>query len=116
MKGEFGEVGGGAIGEQTAGYPSFPHPSAPPHPSSAHGEAPRLQGSPSSWGSRSLGSPGRFSGLLCFPFQPQLVPGFVISKGDKAPDGRKLAGAQGAGPSALGASQKIVPWKQGSCP
>ena len=21
--------------------------------------------------------------MLCFPFQPQLVPGFVISKGDK---------------------------------
>ena len=56
------------------------------------------------------------SQVCCFPFQPQLVPGFVISKGDKAPDGRKLAGAQGAGPSALGASQKIVPWKQGSCP
>ena len=53
---------------------------------------------------------------LCFSFQPQLVPGFVISKGDQAPNGRKLAGAQGAGPSALGASQQIVPWKQGSCP
>ena len=53
---------------------------------------------------------------LCFSFQPQLVPGFIISKGDKAPDGRKLAGAHGAGPSALGASQQIVPWKQGGCP
>ena len=53
-------------------------------------------------------SPGRFSGLLCFSFQLQLVPGFIISKGNKAPDGRKLAGAQGAGPSALGASQQIV--------
>ena len=52
---------------------------------------------------------------LCFSFQPQLVPGFMISKGDKAPDGRRLSGAQGAGPSALGASQQIVPWKQGSC-
>ena len=62
-------------------------------------------------------SPERFSGFaLCFSFQPQLVPGFIISKGDKAPDGRKLAGAQAAGPSALGASQQIVPWKQGSCP
>ena len=53
---------------------------------------------------------------LCFSFQPQLVPGFIISKGNKAPDGRKLAGAQAAGPSALGASQQIVPWKQGGCP
>ena len=53
---------------------------------------------------------------LCFSFQPQLVPGFIISKGDKAPDGRKLAGAQASGPSTLGASQQIVPWKQGSCP
>ena len=53
---------------------------------------------------------------LCFSFQPQLVPGFIISKGDKAPNGRKLAGAQAAGPSALGASQQTVPWKQGSCP
>ena len=53
---------------------------------------------------------------LCFSFQPQLVPGFIISKGDKAPNGRKLAGAQAAGPSALGASQQIVPWKQGSGP
>ena len=35
---------------------------------------------------------------LCFSFQPQLVPGFVISKCDQAPDGRKLAGAQSAGP------------------
>ena len=52
---------------------------------------------------------------LCFSFQPQLVPGFMISKSDKAPDGRRLSGAQGAGPSALGASQQIVPWKQGSC-
>ena len=49
---------------------------------------------------------------LCFFFQTYLVPGFIISKGDKTPDGRKLAGAQGAGPSALGASQQIVPWKQ----
>ena len=71
---------------------------------------------PLQWGSRSFGSPGRFSGLLCFSFQPQLVPGFIISKGDKAPDGRKLAGAQASGPSALGASQQIVPWKQGGCP
>ena len=30
---------------------------------------------------------------LCFSFQPQLVPGFIISKGDKAPDARELAGA-----------------------
>ena len=53
---------------------------------------------------------------LCFSFQPQPVPAFIISKSNKAPDGRKLAGAQGAGPSALGASQQIVPWKQGSSP
>ena len=62
-------------------------------------------------------SPERFSGFApCFSFQPQPVPGFIISKGDKAPDGKKLAGAQAAGPSALGASQQIVPWKQGSRP
>ena len=53
---------------------------------------------------------------LCFSFQPQLVPGFIISKSNKASDGRKLAVAQGAGPSALGASQQIVLWKQGSGP
>ena len=95
---------------------SLPHPSAPPHPGCAHREARRLQGSTGNWGSRSFESPGRFSSLFCFSFQPQLVPGFVISKDDKAPDGRNLAGAQGAGPSALGASQQIVPWKQGNCP
>ena len=49
---------------------------------------------------------------LCFSFQPQPVPEFIISKGDKAPDGRKLAGAQGAGPSALGSSQQIVSWQR----
>ena len=85
---------------------SLPHASAPPHPGCAHGEARRIQDSTGNWGSRSSGSPGRFSGLLCLSFQPQLVPGFVISKGDQAPDGRKLAGAQGAGPSALGPLSK----------
>ena len=35
------------------------------HPSSAHWEARRLQGSTGNWGSRSFGSPGRFSVLLC---------------------------------------------------
>ena len=86
------------------------------HPGSAHWEASRLQDSTGNWGSRSFVSPGRFSGFaLCFSFQPQLVPGFIISKDDKAPDVRKLAGAQGAGPSALGTSQQIVLWKQGRC-
>ena len=62
-------------------------------------------------------SPERFSGFaLCFSFQPQLVPGFIISKGDKAPDGRRMSGAQGAGPSALGTSQQIVLRKQGRGP
>ena len=76
----------------------------------AGSRAPLLLGLKELWESRAV------LGLLCFSFQPQLVPGFIISKGDQAPDGRKLAGAQGAGPSALGASQQIVPWKQGSCP
>ena len=97
--------------------PASPKPVLLPLPDSAHWEARRLQGSTDYWGSRSFVSPGKFSRFaLCFSFQPQLVPGFIISKGNKAPDGRKLAGAQGAGPSALGASQQIVPWKQGSCP
>ena len=36
--------------------------------------------------------------ICCFSFQPQLAPGFIISQGDTAPDGGKLAGAQSAGP------------------
>ena len=43
----------------------FPHPSAPPHPGSAHWEARRLQGSTGNRDSRSFVRPGRFSGLLC---------------------------------------------------
>ena len=108
---------GGKLGNRQHDPPDSLTPVPFPNPGSAHWEARRLQGSTGNWGSRNFVSPGRFSGFaLCFSFQPQLVPGFIISKGDKAPDGRKLAGAQGAGPSALGASQQIVPWKQGSCP
>ena len=44
---------------------------------------------------------------LCFSFQPQLVPGFMINKGNKAPDGRRLSGAQGAGPSALSTNSPL---------
>ena len=51
----------------------------------AHWEASRFQGSTDNWGSRIFVSPGRFLGLaLCFSFQPQPVPGFIISKGDRA--------------------------------
>ena len=96
--------------------PISPHASAPPHPGSAHWEAHRLQGSPAMGLKELCDSREVLRFALCFSFQPQLVPGFIISKGDKAPNGRKLAGAQAAGPSALGASQQTVPWKQGSCP
>ena len=90
--------------------PISPHASAPPPPGMPTGR-PAGSSAPLQLGLRELCESRevlRFA--LCFSFQPQLVPGFIISKGDKAPDGRKLAGAQAAGPSALGASQQIVPW------
>ena len=92
-----------------------PTPVPLPHPGSAHWGAHRLQGSPAMGLKELCDSREVLRFALCFSFQPQLVPGFIISKDDKAPDVRKLAGAQGAGPSALGTSQQIVLWKQGRC-
>ena len=42
-----------------------------------------------------------------FLFPASACPRFIISRGDRAPDGRKLAGAQAAGPSALSANSPL---------
>ena len=108
---------GEQLGNRQHDTPSFPHASAPSPPRQCPLGGQQAPGLHWQLGLKELCESRevlRFA--LCFSFQPQLVPGFIISKGDKAPDGRKLAGAQGAGPSALGSSQPIVSWKQGSSP
>ena len=114
---QFLEVDEDKLGYREHSTPSLPHLRAPLQPQQCPLGGPQAPGLHWQLGLKELWEARevlRFA--LCFSFQPQPVPGIIISKGDKAPDGRKLAGAQGAGPSSLGASQQIVPWKQGSGP
>lgn len=66
---------------------------------SAHRKASRLQGSTGNQGCGSSVPPRWVLRVCCASLSSHsFSPGFIISRSDKAPDGRKLAAASGCGP------------------